>query len=533
MFRTGRCLRCIGYFVCGLVLAGGILGTQVSDAATYYVATNGGDSYPGTEAQPWKTLQKAAASVQAGDTVRIRAGDYFVGTTWKVNRAGTPENPITYRAYGDGEVRITNSTILPSGSWAHLKDRIYFMQTTLPASSVFQNGIPLHQPGDRARIKSMDAMIPNSFYISGSMLYVWLDDGSDPKNSVMRVSPGHVVSLYDSHYTVFDGLTVEYGDNGFKDQGKATHHITYRNNTVRSMRSQGIQPTPANAVIEYNLFQKIGVNKFTHGIYTSKPGIIIRHNVFEEIAGAGIHLYAGSTLGGGNYQVYGNVFRKPRMMTFPTSGNRYSTDVVAWEEGGNRIYNNVFYGEGKRRGISLNSPNNLVYHNTFVGSANPLQFYAGKPGNRIFNNIFKNTNSSGFLTWPADAGSQTLDYNIYFNTSGTPRWQKNGATYTDFSAYQAAAGETHSLYGDPQLVAADNFHLQAGSVAINAGTSLSEVSQDFECTPRPQGSAWDIGADELGPPGSNCSAPLNSGAGAGALLPAPKTPRTPTKPRSH
>jgi hypothetical protein len=512
MLSFGRYLQYASYFICGLALAGGVLGTQVSDAATYYVVTNGSDSSPGTEAQPWKTLQKAAASVQAGDTVRIRAGDYFVGTTWKVNRAGTPENPITYRAYGDGEVRITNSTILPSGSWTRLKDRIYSTQITSSALSVFQNSIPLHQPGDPARINSVGDMIPNSFYISGTTLYVWLEDGSDPKNSVMRVSPGHVVSLYDSHYTIFDGLTVEYGFNGFKDQGKATHHITYRHNTIRSIRSQGIQPTPANAVIEYNLFQKIGVNKFTHGIYTSKPGIIIRHNVFEEITGAGIHLYSGKTLGGGNYQIYSNVFRKPRMMTFPTSGNRYYTDVIAWEEGSNRIYNNVFYGEGKRRGISLNSPNNQVYNNTFVGSVDPIQFHAGKAGNQIFNNIFKNTDSSGFLMWPADAGSQSLDYNIYFNTSGAPRWQMNGATYTGFSAYQAAAGETHSLYGDPQLVAADNFHLRAESSAINAGTSLSEVPQDFECTPRPQGSAWDIGADELGPPGSNCSAPPDSGA---------------------
>lgn len=299
MLSFERYVRCTGYLVCGLVLAGGILRAQVSDAATYYVATNGSDSNSGTEAQPWRTLQKAAASVQAGDTVGIRAGDYFVGATWKINRAGTPEKPITYRAYGDGEVRITNATVLPSGSWTRLKDNIYYTQITPPVTSVFQNGIPLHEPGDPAKIYSVDGMIPNSFYISGTTLYVWLEDGSDPKNSVMRVSPGHVVSLYDCHYTVFEGLTVEYGYNGFKDQGKATHHITYRRNTIRSIRNQGIQPTPADAVIEYNLFQKIGVNKFTHAIYTSKPGIIIRHNIFEEIAGAGIHLYDANTLGGG------------------------------------------------------------------------------------------------------------------------------------------------------------------------------------------------------------------------------------------
>jgi hypothetical protein len=87
---------------------------QAALAATYCVATNGDDSGAGTEAQPWKSLQKAAASLQPGDTVRIKAGDYFVGPTWRVNHAGTADRPITYRAYGDGEVRITSASVLPA-----------------------------------------------------------------------------------------------------------------------------------------------------------------------------------------------------------------------------------------------------------------------------------------------------------------------------------------------------------------------------------------------------------------------------------
>ena len=37
--------------------------------ATYYVATSGSNANPGTEAQPWCTIQKAAATLIAGDTV--------------------------------------------------------------------------------------------------------------------------------------------------------------------------------------------------------------------------------------------------------------------------------------------------------------------------------------------------------------------------------------------------------------------------------------------------------------------------------
>ena len=43
---------------------------------TYYVATTGSDTAAGTSAAPWKTLQKAANAVAAGDTVIVRAGTY-------------------------------------------------------------------------------------------------------------------------------------------------------------------------------------------------------------------------------------------------------------------------------------------------------------------------------------------------------------------------------------------------------------------------------------------------------------------------
>ena len=120
-------------------------------AATYIVTPDGDDSHAGTESQPWKTLRKAAAAVQPGDTVRIKAGDYFVGPTWIVNRAGTAESPITYRAFGDGEVRITGSSLLPPEKWTHVKGGIYSTSVDQPIMAVFQSGL---SPGARVEIES-------------------------------------------------------------------------------------------------------------------------------------------------------------------------------------------------------------------------------------------------------------------------------------------------------------------------------------------------------------------------------------------
>lgn len=468
-------------------------------AATYFVAPHGDDSRAGTESQPWKTLRKAAAAVQPGDTVRIKAGDYFVGPTWIVNRAGTAESPITYRAFGDGEVRITGSSLLPPEKWTRVKSGIYSTSLDGPVMAVFQNAYPLHSPGDRAKIFSVDDMIPNSFYVSDKTLYVWLEDGSDPKNSTMRAAPGHVVSLYDCHHTIFDGLTVEYGFNGIKNQGKTTHHIVIRNCVIRSISSQGIQPVAKDCVIERNLFQKIGSNKFEHGIYGSQAGTVIRHNVFEEIAGAGIHqFHQGDPPAGGSCEFSGNVFRKPRKTTVRSapSGGSFYVDIIAWGQGGNRIFNNVFFGEGKRGGISLNSTDNLVSHNTFVSSAYAVAFYQGKVGNRVLNNIVQNAAKS-FLVWPTKALPQTLDSNLDDSATAAPRWERDGVAYRAFADCQQPAGETHSSYADPQLVGPTDAHLQSGSPALDGGAAQQKVTFDIEGIARPQGAACDIGAYEL------------------------------------
>jgi len=510
MRQVAWCYVCAALML--LVLAVG----HTAPAATYCVATDGDDSGPGTEARPWKTLQKAASAVQPGDTVRIRPGEYFVGPTWRVGRAGTAERPITYQAHGDGEVRITAARVLPAEGWTHVKDKVYSTPIRETAMAVFRGDLPLHGPGERAKIFAVADLIPNSFFVSGQTLYVWLADGSNPKDSVMRAAPGHVVSLYDCHYTVFDGLTVEYGFNGIKDQGKATHHITIRKCTIRTIASQGIQPVARDCMIEGNLFQKIGSNKYEHGIYGSRPGTIIRNNVFEEIAGAGIHQYhQGDPPAGGECEFYGNVFRKPRKMTTRTggSGGGYYLDIIAWGQGGNRIYNNLFYGEGKRGGISLNSVDNLVACNTFVGSTYGVGFHKGKAGNRVLNNLFQDA-VRPFIAWPADALPQTVDYNLYHNTGGAGRWERGGVAYREFRAYQGASGEAHSLLADPRLARPSDARPKAGSPAIDAGVPLKEVGTDLEGVARPQGAACDLGAYEhrtakpgSAPPGPGAAAP--------------------------
>ena len=67
------------------------------EATVRYVATTGDDSNSGTIDSPWRTIQKAANTVNPGDVVYIRGGTYVEYVL--VTRNGAPGNPITFQSY--------------------------------------------------------------------------------------------------------------------------------------------------------------------------------------------------------------------------------------------------------------------------------------------------------------------------------------------------------------------------------------------------------------------------------------------------
>ena len=67
-------------------------------AGTYYLdAGNGQDSWPGTTTQPWKSLNKAKASLKPGDTVLIRPGSYGQLSLLSTNSGSEAGGRIIYK----------------------------------------------------------------------------------------------------------------------------------------------------------------------------------------------------------------------------------------------------------------------------------------------------------------------------------------------------------------------------------------------------------------------------------------------------
>jgi hypothetical protein len=61
-------------------------------AATYYVATNGNDTFNGSSANPWATLQHAVETIAPGDTILVRSGTY---AGCRIRNSGTSTAPKT------------------------------------------------------------------------------------------------------------------------------------------------------------------------------------------------------------------------------------------------------------------------------------------------------------------------------------------------------------------------------------------------------------------------------------------------------
>lgn len=76
-------------------------GIEAVHAETYYVAPNGSDSNPGTQAAPFATLQKAHDVANPGDTIYMRGGTYKFPRQTYMNRSGSSGQRINVFNYAD------------------------------------------------------------------------------------------------------------------------------------------------------------------------------------------------------------------------------------------------------------------------------------------------------------------------------------------------------------------------------------------------------------------------------------------------
>ena len=117
-----------------LVLVGVALTAMVITAkaegqpAVLYVAANGSDANPGTEAKPFATLERARDEARKikgeGVTVWVRGGTYALQKTFELAKedGGTEKAPVAYRACPNEEVRLAGGCEIAASAFKPVTD---------------------------------------------------------------------------------------------------------------------------------------------------------------------------------------------------------------------------------------------------------------------------------------------------------------------------------------------------------------------------------------------------------------------------
>ena len=120
-----------------------VVATDSAPALVFHVAADGDDAHPGTEAQPFRTLERARDAIRAvkqrdalpagGVEVQIHPGEYRVTQTFRLGAedSGTAAAPVTYRAVEGGAPRFTGGVRL--SSFAVVEDAVVLAR--LPESA--------------------------------------------------------------------------------------------------------------------------------------------------------------------------------------------------------------------------------------------------------------------------------------------------------------------------------------------------------------------------------------------------------------
>ena len=264
----------------------------------------------------------------------------------------------------------------------------------------------------------------------------------------------------------------------------------------------------------------------THNTFTNNTGIVgggflvnymkgdIAYNEFTKNTGGGAAVYEELT---GN--VTHNIFDSNSVKHHDTSGLLLGWRPQAVSEGIVEVSNNIFFNNKINENISDDSMNHFrgvtlttripvrVINNLFMlTSDEPVKgeykphIWLSLPECRFHNNIFAGMHTAIYTD---DIYDLPITHNIFYNIGQDIVSQAGSSLGNDLEFWELLLAEnaSNNLAVAPRLVdpiGTKDFHLQAGSPAIDAGTNAYAPDDDLDGAARPFGNAVDIGPYEYG-----------------------------------
>lgn len=408
------------------LVAGALIVASQSYATTYYVDqshSGANDANPGTETSPWRTIQKAANTLVAGDTVLVKKGTYTELSSQgpdsdipalKPQNSGTAGKYITYQAFPG--------------------DRVVIDQQRGGCGFII---------GGKHYIKIIGFEIKNTYSAGGG---VWTKSGS----SNIIVDGNYIHNL--------DGPG---GSNVAGIRFDSVVQATARNNHIHTIRVAGVNNGNASGITSYGMENVVIENNemydANNGIYHKMSsggiGALIRRNIihdtdrgiFYDVAGGGSPPHI-------NQRVTENIlYNNTHAIIMEASDANGVND-------GFYVWNNVI--QVVETAITIfNTKNIEVYNNVFVG----------RPIRKTIRLL------------PTVSNVNFFDFNDYVSGADdyvVNMWAANEASYTSLSAWQSGTNyDPNGMTASPSFVDElnHNYKLNSNSPLKGAGRNGEDI----------------------------------------------------------
>ncbi|HTR68585.1 MAG TPA: right-handed parallel beta-helix repeat-containing protein, partial [Terriglobales bacterium] len=479
--------------------------TVVAPAAgnIFHVATTGNDANTGTSAAAaWKTIQHAANTVQAGDTVYIHAGTYNESVTIGVSGSATA-GPVTFQSAPGEQAIIDGTSLTPSTSdvqgLINIVSRTYVTISGLEIQN-FQT--------------SNANAVPAGIWITGSGSNIQILNNSVHNIVTTSEANGNAfgIAVYGSGSTALDQVTLS-GNEVFNLKTGESESVNVDGNVTNFVISHNLIHDNDNIAIDAIGFEGVGPS----AVDFARNGEISDNTIYnisaKNNAGEGNDYDANGIYvdGGSQIVIERNVIHNVDIgIEMASEHSGHNTTLVTARD--NVVYNANAVGisiGGYANNVggtdSCTIVNNTLFENDTKNTGSgefQIQFHAT---NNVFKNNIVYSTSQGLLIdnfTNSTPDPVVSDFNIFFSAGGAASadFMWVGGDHSGLAAFQSASGnDAHSQFIDPQFLSltTPDLRISATSPAIGSGSDLGTSvlgATDLAGNARVTGSSVDAGA---------------------------------------
>lgn len=487
-------------------------------ASFYYVSPSGDDADEGSFGKPWRTLSKASAVAEAGDTVFIRGGTY--NERLIPANGGTSESPIIFASY-PGETAIIDGTGVDVDNWwgiVHIVSKNYVEIRNIRVQN--SEGMGIFTEGSTGVV--IDGCTTVDTFVSGILCNTCTgikitnntvirgaqqDNGSEQPATTCQecISVQETSDATIAFNTIHDGM-----NEGIDLKGGCSNCKVHDNHVYRQSHC-GIY------IGEWDKHDR-DIEVFNNTVHDCPGGVYVaveyggtckNISVYDNLAYH--NTQAGFTVAGWGLASVTHDLDTISFYRNISTGNGSGFNIAGTTNSELRninIYNNILSGNlwmgiclwGPGPGTTETTMHDVhIVNNTIVDNGISLEWGSGGitgwnfiAENLIIRNNILYGNANAAIAVPSGMTGLVIDHNGIDAVGVTPAFGPNLTPGSNVVALDPAPDE--SPFQDEKT---GDYRPISDSEIIDTGSALNAPETDFSGVVRPQGLGIDLGAYEL------------------------------------